>query len=139
VQITIIIPWVRKLGGVFDVSSTQVDAGPGFKAASIKGGDKLRFSIGAESWNGYIAVNGQMFVQVGSGGSGSGGVWQDEFRLCVMAVMEMAELLECESMVMCVDKGDKDLVRSFMYAGFELVHPDVYGHKEGYVLLGCEV
>jgi len=84
-------------------------------------------------WIGCV-TNGTMFVEVPADN-----VWQNEFRECVIAVMEMAELLECHTVVICVAKTAVDLMRSFMYAGFEMVHPDMYCHKEDYVLLGCEV
>jgi len=74
-----------------------------------------------------------MFVEAG------GSTWQDGFRECVIAIMELAELLECVNVVMCVGKTEGDLMRSFVYAGFEMIHPNIYCPKDGFVLLGCEV
>jgi hypothetical protein len=42
---------------------------------------------------------------------------------------------------MCLNKEDGlgELLKAFLYAGFEMVHPDVYGHSDEFVLLGYEV
>ncbi|KAJ1650063.1 hypothetical protein IWQ61_009035 [Dispira simplex] len=65
------------------------------------------------------------------------------FRTTLLALLELAEdVLQCASIVMCAPRSNpqsSDLVRAFMYAGFELVHPGTYRHSPNYLLVGYEV
>ncbi|KAJ1960002.1 hypothetical protein H4R35_007585 [Dimargaris xerosporica] len=66
-----------------------------------------------------------------------------EFRTSLLAILELAEdHLGCSSVVMCLARSQPhsaDLVRAFMYTGFEMVHPSVYGHSSKFVLVGYEL
>ncbi|KAJ1952092.1 hypothetical protein IWQ62_006300 [Dispira parvispora] len=66
-----------------------------------------------------------------------------EFRTTLLALLELAEdVLHSASIVMCVPRSNtqsSDLVRAFMYAGFELVHPGTYRHSPNYLLVGYEI
>ncbi|KAI8052333.1 acyl-CoA N-acyltransferase [Syncephalis plumigaleata] len=70
-------------------------------------------------------------------------VWAaNEFRESVIALLELAEFIDCEQVVVCLDKDrtdSSDMMRAFMYAGFELVYPNVFQHDSSFVLLGSEV
>ncbi|KAI8811442.1 ornithine decarboxylase antizyme-domain-containing protein [Cladochytrium replicatum] len=65
------------------------------------------------------------------------------FKECIVVVLELAEtILHAENLVVCLEKSRADLahlMRAFMFVGFEMVHPAVYGFGDGYVLLGCSV
>ncbi|RKP23947.1 hypothetical protein SYNPS1DRAFT_23958 [Syncephalis pseudoplumigaleata] len=70
-------------------------------------------------------------------------VWAaNEFRESVIALLELAEFIECDQAVVCLDKDradSSDMMRAFMYAGFELVYPNVFQHDSSFVLLGSEI
>ncbi|RKP40083.1 ornithine decarboxylase antizyme-domain-containing protein [Dimargaris cristalligena] len=66
-----------------------------------------------------------------------------EFRDVLLALLELCEdVLYCQAVAMCIDRSEPtsaDLVRAFMYAGFELVNPTVYQHNPAYILMGYEL
>jgi hypothetical protein len=70
-------------------------------------------------------------------------VWAaNEFRESVIALLELAEFIDCDQVVVCLNKDrtdSSDMMRAFMYAGFELVYPNVFQHASSFVLLGSEV
>lgn len=60
----------------------------------------------------------------------------------------MIELAEektgCNALIVSIDrKNYKDslstIIRAFMYLGFEMVDPTIYGQEPGYVLVGYEL
>ncbi|KAI8081985.1 uncharacterized protein B0P05DRAFT_538895 [Gilbertella persicaria] len=71
--------------------------------------------------------------------------WADgEFQSCITHLIELAEeKTGCHALVVWIDKHQyKDslstILRAFMYLGFEMVVPGVYGQEPGYVLVGYE-
>ncbi|KAI9340886.1 ornithine decarboxylase antizyme-domain-containing protein [Obelidium mucronatum] len=97
-------------------------------------------------WPGFLTDKKTLFIHVPETASfstflqpaqGSGGFG---FRESVVAVLELAEdVLGVQSLVVCLDKERADLatlVRSFLFVGFELVHPSVYEAGSQYVLVG---
>ncbi|KAI9593543.1 acyl-CoA N-acyltransferase [Syncephalis fuscata] len=70
-------------------------------------------------------------------------IWAaNEFRESVIALLELAEGINCGQVVICLKKertDSSDMMRAFMYAGFELVYPNVFQHDSSFVLLGSEV
>ncbi|KAI8644309.1 hypothetical protein BD408DRAFT_401249 [Parasitella parasitica] len=72
--------------------------------------------------------------------------WADgEFQSCITHLIELAEeKTGCSALVVAVDRHDyKDtlstMLRAFMYLGFEMIDPAVYGQETGYVLVGYEL
>ncbi|KAJ3219265.1 Ornithine decarboxylase antizyme 1 [Dinochytrium kinnereticum] len=90
------------------------------------------------SWPAFIS-KGTLFLKVPNSDcdlvtSGFG------FKESVAAVLELAEeVLDCSNVVICLDKGRPDLaqiLRAFLFVGFEIVHPSVYNFSSCYVLVG---
>ncbi|KAJ3068321.1 hypothetical protein HDU98_008485 [Podochytrium sp. JEL0797] len=100
-------------------------------------------------WPGFLTDRKTMFIHVplsflqpvasaaAAGSAGGGGFG---FRESVVAVLELAEdVLGVQSLVVCLDKDREDLatlIRSFLFVGFELVHPSVYDATNKFVLVG---
>ncbi|KAK9687083.1 hypothetical protein K7432_014922 [Basidiobolus ranarum] len=89
-------------------------------------------------WLAFIA-NGTMFLQPPAYENWA----ENEFRETIMSILELAEeFLHCDKLVVCLEKQLPDspnLIRAFMYAGFEMVHPSVYSQNPKYILLGYEI
>ncbi|KAJ3330133.1 hypothetical protein HDU76_006365 [Blyttiomyces sp. JEL0837] len=89
-------------------------------------------------WPGFICGN-SVFIRIpesiGLTGGNSFG-----FKESVIAALELAEdAFGCDSLVFCLDKTRKDiasLLRSFLFIGFEIVHPSVYNVGEKFILVG---
>ncbi|KAL1920509.1 uncharacterized protein VTP21DRAFT_886 [Calcarisporiella thermophila] len=72
------------------------------------------------------------------------GEWiDDEFKNTIVALLELAEeVLQCGRVVVCLEKkGEelKTLVHAFMYIGFQLVTPDIYGYNDRFILVGYDI
>ncbi|KAI8373738.1 hypothetical protein BD560DRAFT_394195 [Blakeslea trispora] len=71
--------------------------------------------------------------------------WADgEFQSCITHLIELAEeKTGCHALVVWIDKHEykqslSTILRAFMYLGFEMVDPCVYGQEPGYILVGYE-
>ncbi|KAG0095164.1 hypothetical protein BGZ93_006253 [Podila epicladia] len=88
------------------------------------------------TWCGFVS-DGALFLR--------GDGWADmDIRESVVAALDLAEeQLGCTSVHLCLEKSNPNLaklVRTLMYAGFEMVHPDVLGNADPkYLVLGMEV
>ncbi|KAI9264188.1 hypothetical protein BDA99DRAFT_536914 [Phascolomyces articulosus] len=70
--------------------------------------------------------------------------WADgEFQSCVTHLIELAEeKTGCEYLVIALDRRHLDnntVLRAFMYLGFQMIDPSVYGQEPGFVLVGYEL
>lgn len=72
--------------------------------------------------------------------------WADgEFQFCITHLIELAEeKTGCNALIVSIDrKNYKDslstIIRAFMYLGFEMIDPTIYGQEPGYVLVGYEL
>ncbi|CDS04983.1 hypothetical protein LRAMOSA07513 [Lichtheimia ramosa] len=72
--------------------------------------------------------------------------WNDgEFQACVTHLIELAEeKTGCEYLVIAIDKrhctnNHNAMLRAFMYLGFQMIDPSVYGQEAGYILVGYEL
>lgn len=72
--------------------------------------------------------------------------WADgEFQSCITHLIELAEeKTGCSALIVSIDRRNyKDslstMLRAFMYLGFEMVDPAIYGQEPGYVLVGYEL
>ncbi|KAI8990130.1 hypothetical protein BDB01DRAFT_841934 [Pilobolus umbonatus] len=67
-----------------------------------------------------------------------------EFQSCMNHLIEIAEeKTGCGALIICIDRRNhKDTIntvlRAFMYIGFEMVDPTIYGQEPGYILVGYE-
>jgi hypothetical protein len=67
------------------------------------------------------------------------------FQSCITHLLELAEeKTGCENLVVVIDRRNldtefKNLLRAYMYSGFQMVNPSVYGQEPGFVLLGYEL
>ncbi|KAJ1930720.1 hypothetical protein IWQ60_000004 [Tieghemiomyces parasiticus] len=81
----------------------------------------------------------QLFVQA----DGFAQLTDEEFRTVLLALLEFAEEARHDTaIVMAINRsqpGSADLVRAFLYAGFEMIHPATYQHSPDYVLVGYEL
>ncbi|GJJ73612.1 hypothetical protein EMPS_05970 [Entomortierella parvispora] len=74
-----------------------------------------------------------------------GNGWDDmDIRQSVVAALDLAEeQLGCHTVYLCLEKSNEDLaklVRSLMYAGFEVVHPGVLAQADPkYLIMGMEL
>ncbi|KAF9578892.1 hypothetical protein BGW38_005090 [Lunasporangiospora selenospora] len=74
-----------------------------------------------------------------------GNGWEDmDIRESVVAALDLAEeRLECDTVYLCLEKNNSSLeklVRTLMYAGFSMVHPDVLPSADPkYLVLGMEL
>ena len=66
--------------------------------------------------------------------------------ISIMAVMELAESLECQNVALCVPKTANQIqpfVHDLLLVGFELIHPQAMqlkpSVKSNYVCLGMEL
>ncbi|KAI9494660.1 hypothetical protein BDB00DRAFT_787013 [Zychaea mexicana] len=70
--------------------------------------------------------------------------WADgEFQSCITHLIELAEeKTGCEYLVIAIDRRHLDnntVLKAFMYLGFQMIEPSVYGQELGYVLVGYEL
>ncbi|KAI8138930.1 hypothetical protein BJV82DRAFT_628451 [Fennellomyces sp. T-0311] len=70
--------------------------------------------------------------------------WADgEFQSCVTHLIELAEeKTGCEYLVIAIDRRHLDnntVIRAFMYLGFQMIEPSVYGQEPGFILVGYEL
>ncbi|KAF8963066.1 hypothetical protein BGZ46_001052 [Entomortierella lignicola] len=88
------------------------------------------------TWFGFVS-EGALFLR--------GDGWADmDIRESVVAALDLAEeQLGCQSVHLCLEKsnpGLAKLVRTLMYAGFEMVHPDVHANADPkYLILGMDL
>ncbi|CAM0138479.1 unnamed protein product [Umbelopsis sp. WA50703] len=88
-------------------------------------------------WVGFIYQD-TLFVRASS--------WKTvDVRESIMAVMELAETLECENVAFCVPKTANEaqhLIRDLLMVGFELIHPAFKqlgaSVQEKYICVGME-
>ncbi|KAG9306225.1 hypothetical protein G9A89_016129 [Geosiphon pyriformis] len=88
------------------------------------------------AWEGFV-MNGTLFLK----GNGLDNV---DLRESIVAVLELAEeCLKCRSLVVCLEKNDPqlaNLIRTFMYIGFETCIPNIFDHdNERFMLVGMEL
>ncbi|KAI9355436.1 acyl-CoA N-acyltransferase [Zopfochytrium polystomum] len=129
--------FVEELEVVTAQSSVQARAVLSFKFASDPRGctqDTVMY------WPGFVC-NGTFFVKaplMEIESSQSLG-----FKESVAVTLELAEnVLNCSTVIVCLDKARADLshlVRSFLFVGFELVHPSVFGVGDHLVLVGQSI
>lgn len=72
--------------------------------------------------------------------------WADgEFQSCITHLIELAEeKTGCSALIVSIDRRNyketlSTILRAFMYLGFEMVDPAIYGQEPGYVLVGYEL
>ncbi|KAJ3031856.1 UNVERIFIED_CONTAM: hypothetical protein HDU68_011615 [Siphonaria sp. JEL0065] len=98
-------------------------------------------------WPGFLTDKKTLFIHVPCTASFSSFLQPAQagangfgFRESGVSVLELAEdVLGVQSLVVCLDKDREDLatlVRSFLFVGFELVHPSVYDVTGKFVLVG---
>ncbi|KAJ3416497.1 hypothetical protein HDV05_001234 [Chytridiales sp. JEL 0842] len=140
---------VEKIGGM----ATGLSASAAFAVATPPG-SPLRSSFGSSNnnffaptatttvtWSAFISAK-TLFIKVPesdtvTAANGFG------FKESIVAVLDLADdVLKCSNIVICLEKNRKDLasiLRSFLFVGFEMVHPSVYnvGHK--YVMVAQEL
>ncbi|KAK3846337.1 MAG: acyl-CoA N-acyltransferase [Linnemannia gamsii] len=88
------------------------------------------------TWYGFVS-EGALFLR--------GNGWDDmDIRESVVAALDLAEeQLGCQTVHLCLEKSNPNLaklVRTLMYAGFEMVHPDVLANSDPkYLVLGMDL
>ncbi|KAG0330028.1 Ornithine decarboxylase antizyme 2 [Podila humilis] len=88
------------------------------------------------TWRGFVS-EGSLFLK--------GDGWDDlSIRESVVAALDLAEeQLECHTVFLCLEKNNSNLdalVRTLMYAGFEIVLPGVLPNADPkYLALGMEL
>ncbi|KAK3828644.1 MAG: acyl-CoA N-acyltransferase [Benniella sp.] len=88
------------------------------------------------TWYGFVS-EGALFLK--------GNGWDDmDIRESVVAALDLAEeQLGCQTVYLCLEKSNLNLtklVRTLMYAGFEMVHPSVLPHADPkYLVLGMDL
>ncbi|KAF9907490.1 hypothetical protein EC991_010871 [Linnemannia zychae] len=88
------------------------------------------------TWYGFVS-EGALFLR--------GNGWDEmDIRESVVAALDLAEeQLGCQTVHLCLEKSNSNLaklVRTLMYAGFEMVHPDVLAHADPkYLVLGMDL
>ncbi|CAB4391911.1 unnamed protein product [Rhizophagus irregularis] len=147
----IILPWARRLGGVPDTTpdfllNPSNPSNPSRNLRNLEGIFRHPIKIDREliiiqdttpTWSGIIK-NNTLFLRVSS-------LEYDSLKESIVAVIELAEeLLKCDTLVICLDRNDKNsslstLIRSFFYFGFELVPPGTYNHSNEFILVGMEL
>jgi len=78
-----------------------------------------------------------------------GGTWDTvDLRESIVAVLELADILQCANVVVCLPRKSSDraadlnrLIHDFMYVGFEVVTQPfgVIGNRDKYIMVGAEV
>jgi len=89
-------------------------------------------------WVGFISQD-TLFVRASS--------WTNvDVRESVMAVMELAEMLECSNVALCAIKSANQvqlLIHDLLLVGFELIHPECMqldqSVQEKYICVGMEL
>ncbi|KAI9500344.1 hypothetical protein GGI25_001075 [Coemansia spiralis] len=124
----------RKSGGMFDatphallnpLSKVFPRGVPSQGELKAHSDATVELMMGALVWHGFI-VDTVLFVE-------ALGVSRD----CVCALVELAEELGCCSVVVALPKR-ADVVRAFLYSGFELVSPLLYQPNPAYILVGYD-
>ncbi|KAF9940236.1 hypothetical protein BGZ65_007711 [Modicella reniformis] len=88
------------------------------------------------TWFGFVSESA-LFLR--------GDGWDDmDIRESVVAALDLAEeRLGCHTVYLCLEKNNPNLtklVRTLMYAGFEMVHPGVLAHADPkYLVLGMDI
>jgi len=88
------------------------------------------------TWFGFVS-EGALFLR--------GNGWEDmEIRESVVAALDLAEeQLGCKTIHLCLEKANPNLaklVRTLMYAGFEMVHPTVLPNANPkYLVMGMDL
>ncbi|GJJ73640.1 hypothetical protein EMPS_05998 [Entomortierella parvispora] len=88
------------------------------------------------TWFGFVS-EGALFLR--------GNGWDDmDIRESVVAALDLAEeQLGCQTVLLCLEKNDPSiakLVRTLMYAGFEMVHPAVLPNANPkYLVMGMDL
>ncbi|KAG2222853.1 hypothetical protein INT45_000468 [Circinella minor] len=65
-----------------------------------------------------------------------------KFYSCVSELIEIAETIQCESLVIAINKNSKKsniVLRALLYIGFQLVDPFIYKQDPIYILVGYEL
>lgn len=158
---SLLLAWGRPSRGGFDVPNGKIDA-PDENKEIITGLTRLGKSLSREVFPGIVpdssmaiisrssdplrvnlwsafAVGTTLFFQPPSYNS-----WvDDDFRTCIMAILELAEnRLSCEKVVVCLHKDSSDaadFVKALMYVGFELCHSKVFNQSSDYLLVGYAI
>jgi len=113
----------------------------------IKNDRELIIISGQETtptWSGIITIDNTLFLR-GNGLEHVSSLEYDSLKESIVAVIELAEeSLKCDTLVICLDRNDKNsclstLIRSFFYFGFELVPPNTYNHSKEFILVGMEL
>lgn len=123
------------VAGILDLDSEDVVTG------EIRVDTTVTISLRMEQiniWCGFILErqDGEKTIVL------KGDVWEDtSLRESIVAVLELAECLECENIIVCLEKDRRELsclVHDFMYIGFELVNPLLQNclKTDEYVLVG---
>ncbi|PKY55686.1 hypothetical protein RhiirA4_410726, partial [Rhizophagus irregularis] len=134
----IILPWARRLGGVPDTTPAFLlnPSNPSNPSRNLRELIIIPEQDTTPTWSGIIK-NNTLFLRVSS-------LEYDSLKESIVAVIELAEeLLKCDTLVICLDRNDKNsslstLIRSFFYFGFELVPPGTYNHSNEFILVGME-
>ncbi|KAI7859389.1 hypothetical protein BDC45DRAFT_495926 [Circinella umbellata] len=67
---------------------------------------------------------------------------QSKFYSCVSELIEIVETIQCESLVIAINKNSKKsniVLRALLYIGFQLVDPFIYKQDPIYILVGYEL
>ncbi|KAJ1917158.1 hypothetical protein H4219_003348 [Mycoemilia scoparia] len=134
--------WLASMHSANDLASTVFPFGIP-SANSGNGSSKIDASVyfrasrcSNEWWHGFIMDN-QLFIYIPNFEGND-----RAFRDCSLALMELAEeALQCTNLVVCMPKALSstiELVRAFMYTGFEMVSPSVTRHNPNYILVGYD-
>ncbi|KAJ3395984.1 hypothetical protein HDU92_004481, partial [Lobulomyces angularis] len=90
-----------------------------------------------QNWSSFLSEN-TLFIKISRNVSFDAGFG---FKDSICSVLELAEeVIGAENIVICLDKEQSDLsglLRSFMFIGFELIHPSVLS-LDNFVLLGYQ-
>ncbi|KAH7051597.1 acyl-CoA N-acyltransferase [Linnemannia elongata] len=120
-------PLIRLEDGEQELKDVKIDA-----RLTITSND----SNNMNTWYGFVS-EGALFLR--------GNGWDDmDIRESVVAALDLAEeQLGCQTVHLCLEKSNPNLaklVRTLMYAGFEMVHPDVLAHADPkYLVLGMDI
>jgi len=87
------------------------------------------------SWSAFI-TRGTLYIKVPN----LSNLQQNVFKESVVSVLELAEdMLGCQNIVVCLEKSREDLsnlLRAFLFVGFEVIHPSVFNLGKQFVLVG---
>ncbi|KAF9551699.1 hypothetical protein EC957_006592 [Mortierella hygrophila] len=120
-------PLIRLEEGEQELKDVKIDA-----RLTITSND----SNNMNTWYGFVS-EGALFLR--------GNGWDDmDIRESVVAALDLAEeQLGCQTVQLCLEKSNPNLaklVRTLMYAGFEMVHPNVLAHADPkYLVLAMDL